>query len=108
MLNKEDFIKKLGLIIREARKSKALSIEELAHNCDIAYSTLSCLERGVVGNLQVYNLYKLIIELDITPSLIFKEIEDSSKNKEKIIDKISSLKNDELDAVLELLRRVVV
>jgi len=107
MLNKEDFIKKLGLIIREARKSKALSIEELAHNCDIAYSTLSCLERGVVGNLQVYNLYKLIEKLDIESSLIFKEIDEASQEKAKLIGKISSLSDDELNRALEVIRRVV-
>ncbi len=107
MLNKEDFINKLGLIIREARQNKGLSIEELANSCDIAYSTLSCLERGAVGNLQVYNLYKLVEKLDIETSLIFKEIDEASQAKVKLIGKISSLKDEEVKMVLEVLGRVV-
>ena len=107
MLNKKDFIIKLGSIIRQARQDKGLSIEELAHSCDIAYSTLSCLERGKVGNLQVYNLYKLIEKLDIESSLIFKEIDEASQEKTKLIGKISALSDEELNRVLEVFRRMV-
>jgi len=106
MLTKEKFIKKLGLIIRETRQSKGLSMEELAHNSNIAYSTLSCLERGTVGNFQIYNLYKLIENLDIDSSLIFKEHTNSTKNKAVLINKISSLDDKDLKVILESLKKL--
>ena len=105
-MDKEKFIKKLGLIIREARKSKGLSIEELAFNSKIAYSTLSCLERGTAGNLQVYNLYKLIENLNIDPSLIFKEYDKATKDQIALINKISSFDDKELKAILESLKKL--
>ena len=107
MLTKEEFIKKLGLTIRDARKRKGLSIEELAHNSNVAYSTLSCLERGTVGNLQVYNLYKLVENLDIDSSLFFKEYNELTKEKMILINKISSLDDDELNKILESLKKLV-
>ena len=106
MLTKEEFIKKLGLIIREVRQNKGLSMEELAHNSNIAYSTLSCLERGTVGNFQIYNLYKLIENLDIDPSLIFKEHTAATKNKATLINKISSLDDKDLKGILESLKKL--
>ncbi|MFT7098740.1 MAG: transcriptional regulator with XRE-family HTH domain [Rickettsiales bacterium] len=106
MLEKEEFIKKLGSIIREVRKSKGLSMEELAHNSNIAYSTLSCLERGTVGNFQIYNLYKLVENLDIDPSLIFKEHDKATKNKAVLINKISSLDDKDLKGILESLKKL--
>ena len=106
MLEKEEFIKRLGLIIRKTRKDKGLSLEELAFNSKIAYSTLSCLERGAVGNLQVYNLYKLIENLEIDPSLIFKEYDKATEDKVALINKISSFKGEELKTILDSLKKL--
>lgn len=105
-MKKEEFMKKLGLIIREARKSKDLSIEDLAFKSKIAYSTLSCLERGIAGDLKVFNLYSLIKNLEIDPALIFAS-QKLSQDKVILINKITSYDEKELKIVLELLKKVV-
>lgn len=103
-MNKKEFIKKLGQIIRETRKNKNLSIEELAYKSKIAYSTLSSLELGKTSDLKVYNLYKLIQNLDIDSSLIFKE-QKLSKDKIALIGKIAAFDDKESKAILELFKR---
>lgn len=106
MLDKEEFIKTLGKIIRKARKNKGISMEELAFESNISYSTISCLERGKVGNLQVYNFYKLIKILDIDPNLIFNQNQNPAEEKIALIHKISSLEDEDLKIILESLKKL--
>jgi transcriptional regulator with XRE-family HTH domain len=106
IMKKAEFIKKLGLIVREARKAKELSIEELADKSKIAYSTLSCLERGIVGDIKSYNLYNIIQNLEIDPAVIFGK-NKLTKDKVSLINKISDLDDKELKAFLELFKRLV-
>jgi len=104
-MEKEDFIKKLGLIVREARKKKGISIEELAFNSNVAYSTVSCLERGVAKDLKVFNLYNLIKNLDIDPHLIFGN-QNLTPEKISLINKISLLEDKDLKGILESLKKL--
>ena len=64
------------------------------------------IERGTVGNLQVYNLYKLIENLGINPALIFKEYDKATEDKVALINKTSSLDGDELKVILESLKKL--
>jgi len=104
IMKKKDFIKKLGLIVRNARKNKGFSIEELADKSQIAYSTLSDLERRVAGGLKVYNLYNIIQNLEIDSNLIFSKTK-LSKDKINLIHIISNLDDKELKGFLELFKK---
>ncbi len=64
------------------------------------------IERVTVGNLQVYNLYKLIENLGINPALIFKEYDKATEDKVALINKTSSLDGDELKVILESLKKL--
>ena len=105
-MKKVEFVKKLGLIVREARKAKGFSIEDLADKSKIAYSTLSCLERGIVGDIKSYNLYNIIQNLEIDPTVIFGK-NKLTKDKISLINKISDLDDKELKAFLELFKKFV-
>lgn len=106
LMKKAEFVKKLGLTIRKARQNKEYSIEELADRCDISYSTLSCLERGVVGDIKAYNLYNIIKILDIDPGLIF-DGHRLTREKINLINKIYHFDDKELRAFLELFRKII-
>ena len=105
-MEKEEFIKKLGIIIREHRKKKGVSIDELAFKSDVAYTTVSCLERGIAKDLKAFNLYKLVKNLNIDPSLIFSENTGVTKDKLVLINKISSLDDKDLKGILASLEKL--
>lgn len=46
MLNENEYLRLLGLNIRELREEKGLSQQELADNCEIAKSTVQRIEKG--------------------------------------------------------------
>lgn len=104
-MEKEAFIKKLGLIVREARKKKGISIEELALSSNVAYSTVSCLERGIAKDLKAFNLYNLIQNLDIDPTLIFGG-QNLTQDKISLINKISYLDDKDLKGILDSLKKL--
>lgn len=83
-MKSEKIIKDIGLKVRKKRQQKGISIEELAFKCEVAYSTISNLERGISKDLKASNLISIITFLEIDPAIIFKS---STKNK---IDKIES------------------
>jgi transcriptional regulator with XRE-family HTH domain len=62
----EDFIKKFGKHLSEMRKERKLSQEELAFKCELEYSQISRIERGII-NTSISNLYKIAKALDIEP-----------------------------------------
>ena len=62
----EDFIKKFGKNLSEMRKERKLSQEELAFKCELEYSQISRIERGII-NTSISNIYKIAKALDIQP-----------------------------------------
>ena len=48
-VEKEEFIRKLGLNIRDEREKKGLSLEALAFKAGIDYSQLSRIENGKIN-----------------------------------------------------------
>ncbi|MFT5703250.1 MAG: transcriptional regulator with XRE-family HTH domain [Rickettsiales bacterium] len=105
-MEKEEFVKKLGIIVREHRKKKGISIDELAFKTNVTYTTVSCLERGIAKDLKAFNLYKLVKNLNIDPSLIFNEYHGANKDKLILINKISSLDNKDLKGILDSLKKL--
>jgi transcriptional regulator with XRE-family HTH domain len=92
----EKIIKKIGLEVRKKRQQKEMSIEVLALNCGVAYSTVSNLERGVSKDLKASNLLNIIAALDIDLSTVFKS---------KLRDKINKIETD-LKDVLKIIESI--
>jgi transcriptional regulator with XRE-family HTH domain len=65
----------LGTNIRNARKERKISLEQLAAGTDLSISFLSQLERGKV-NISVENLWKITKFLDITMVRLFEGHEE--------------------------------
>ncbi|MCL2098733.1 MAG: helix-turn-helix domain-containing protein [Bacteroidales bacterium] len=70
-MQKEELYKRIGLKIRELRKSKHLTIQELSDKIDIEYNNLIRIEKGRT-NPTISTLYKIASELDVT----LKEVVD--------------------------------
>ncbi len=87
-MESEKIIKKIGLVVRKKRQQKEMSIETLALNCGVAYSTISNLERGISKDLKASNLLNIISALDIDLATVFK-----SKLRDKVDKMEVELKN---------------
>jgi transcriptional regulator with XRE-family HTH domain len=66
----EDFIKNFGKNLSGMRKERKLSQEELAFKCELEYSQISRIERGVI-NTSISNVYKIAKALEIHPRDLF-------------------------------------
>ena len=69
-MKKEDFVKRMGLGIRNLREEKSLSLEQLAFNAGIEYSQLSRIENGKI-NTSIYSTYNIAKALGISMSELF-------------------------------------
>jgi transcriptional regulator with XRE-family HTH domain len=61
-----EFIRKLGNRIREVRLEKGVSMKNLAYSCNIEYSQISRIERGLI-NTSVNNIYLISEVLEVDP-----------------------------------------
>lgn len=78
-LQKTNLAKIIGNRIRALRKSRKMSIEELAFISDMEYAQLSRIERGVV-NCTTYQLYKICVSLNQQMITLFENIEAEIKS----------------------------
>ena len=69
-MKKEEFVKRIGLGIRNLREEKSLSLEQLAFNAGIEYSQLSRIENGKI-NTSIYSAYNIAKALGISMSELF-------------------------------------
>lgn len=87
-MEKEEYQIKVGSLIREARKERNMSIEELAFDTGISFNTISLMERGKSG-LQAYSLYKIARCLRIDLNSVFclglesKDVKELNDFKDK-------------------------
>lgn len=65
----EDVRIKFGNRLRQIRKEKSISQEQLALDCDIARSHMSGIERGVV-NITLKSICRIAIVLGVKPSVL--------------------------------------
>lgn len=82
-MNKKKILKHIGKKIREARKMKGLSQEELALESEFDRSYIGRVERGE-RNLSIYNLCRLAESLKTNPSFFIEDLDLSNTNQ--IID----------------------
>jgi len=66
----EDFIKKFGLRLKEIRKSKGVSQEELAFKCGFELSQIGRIERGTI-NTSISHVAAIANALEIAPGELF-------------------------------------
>ncbi|MCM3390632.1 helix-turn-helix domain-containing protein [Ureibacillus chungkukjangi] len=66
----ENLVKLVGLNIKEIRKAKKMTQDELAEKCGLQTSFLTGVERGD-RNITIQTLEKIVIGLDESPKNIF-------------------------------------
>lgn len=69
-LTKDELVIKVGEKIREIRKDKGLTIEELSSDAEIESRQLRRIELGQI-NTSLYQIYKLTHSLDIPLQQVF-------------------------------------
>jgi len=63
-MDKDDFLKNLGLNIKTIRESKGISQQKLAADCNFEKSNMSRIEAGNT-NPTIYTLYKIAQAMDV-------------------------------------------
>lgn len=69
-----DLKKNLGIIIRDYRKSKFLSTQELANKLNLSVGTINNIENGKSDFFKFDILFKLLYILEIPSTVIFENI----------------------------------
>ncbi|WPO89310.1 helix-turn-helix domain-containing protein [Chryseobacterium sp. HR92] len=69
-IEKTAFLKSFGKRIEILRKEKKLSLRQLSQNCDIDYSDISKIEKGL-RNIQISTIIELAKGLDTHPQELF-------------------------------------
>ncbi|MEQ2528915.1 helix-turn-helix transcriptional regulator [Bacillaceae bacterium CLA-AA-H227] len=91
-----NLVKLVGLNIREIRKSKQLTQEELSEKSGLQTSYLAGVERGE-RNITLETLDKIMSGLEMDPKTVFnfdKLVPDEHFNKKDIMDLINNLLSD--------------
>lgn len=108
-----DYWKNIGANIRILRKSRGLTIEDLACVLDIAPGFLGLVERGTRG-VSIANLNRICEFFDVTLEELVKEqvevkpyVSEKNSLKTKIQDLAFSLTEDELKVVISNIKKVV-
>ncbi|MBH1959064.1 MAG: helix-turn-helix transcriptional regulator [Flavobacteriia bacterium] len=64
------FLKGFGMRLQFLREEKQLSLRQLAQNCEIDYSDISKIEKGL-RNIQLSTIVELAKGLDVHPQELF-------------------------------------
>ncbi|TGN33108.1 helix-turn-helix domain-containing protein [Lysinibacillus sp. S2017] len=99
--------------IREVRKSKGLTQEELAEKCDLHTSYLAGVERGE-RNITIQTLEKIAQGLEISPVNLLKvdqlNIDDQYFNKQGklhlLINLVNEFSEDEISKLINIVREI--
>lgn len=107
-----DYWKNIGANIRKLRKSRGLTIEDLACVLDIAPGFLGLVERGTRG-VSLANLHRICQFFDVTLDQIVREqveakpyVAEKDSLKAKIQDLAFSLTDEELKIIISNMRKV--
>lgn len=64
------FLQAFGKKVQLLREEKQLSLRQLAQNCEIDYSDISKIEKGL-RNIQMSTIVELAKGLDVAPKILF-------------------------------------
>lgn len=76
MDSKQNILIKFGERVREIRKEKGLSQEELAHKADLHRTYIGMIERAE-KNITLLNIEKIAIALEVKISKLIKDLEEN-------------------------------
>jgi len=96
-------LKKLGLRIKELRKKRNLTQEELGESSEMNSKHLSEIERGIV-NISVQSLAKIAESLGV-PLLVLLDIEHQ-KSKEELEQEIAKMVSSSSYEQTQLIHRI--
>lgn len=68
-----DILKRFGVRVRELRKLKGISQEELAHKANLHRTYIGMIERAE-KNITILNIEKIATALDVSPKDLLTEI----------------------------------
>jgi transcriptional regulator with XRE-family HTH domain len=97
-------LKKLGIRIRDLRKKKKFTQDELGEAAEMNGKHLGEVERGII-NISIQNLDKIAESLDV-PLLVLLDIEHQ-KPKEELTQEIVKMVNDSTPDQTQLIHRIV-
>ena len=106
MIDTETVLKNLGQNIRELRRNKKMTIDELAEKSSLSGKYLQGVEVGN-RNISIKNLNKISNALDIYPDRLLNIRSNNLKNSEKkifaILEKLKKFEENKLDFILSML-----
>ena len=65
-----DFVIAFGKNLRKLRNEKNMSMEDLAHACQLEYSQISRIERGII-NTKITTVNSIAKGLKVNPKVLF-------------------------------------
>ena len=106
MIDTETVLKNLGQNIRELRRNKKMTIDELAEKSSLSGKYLQGVEVGN-RNISIKNLNKISNALDIYPDRLLNIRFNNLKNSEEkifaILEKLKKFEENKLDFILSML-----
>ena len=96
----QDYLIKIGSAIKKIRKENGITIENIAFDTGLSPATISYLENATLKDIKMSTLFKIIDYLKIDfYFLLSMVLEDKNlnKNKRELINKILSVKDEEIN-----------
>ncbi|MBI2429420.1 MAG: helix-turn-helix domain-containing protein, partial [Ignavibacteriales bacterium] len=81
-----------GLVVKELRREKLLSQEELANRCGLHRTYITDIEHGT-RNVSLKNISKIARAVEVPLHDLFGRVERHSNNGVKVSDRLSRLQN---------------
>lgn len=104
-----NLVKLVGSNIKEIRKTKKMTQEELAEKCSLQSSYLAGVERGE-RNITLQTLEKIIIGLEEVPASIFNfeglDINQDYFDKKELITLLLNIVENKSDAEIRLIMNI--
>jgi transcriptional regulator with XRE-family HTH domain len=94
------YLIKIGSAVRKVRKEKGVTIEKIALDTGLSSATISYLENATLKDVKMSTLFKIIDYLKIDFYLLLGAVledKDFNKNKKDLINKILSVKDEEIN-----------
>ena len=96
----QNYLVKIGSAVKKIRKEKSVTIEKIALDTGLSPATISYLENATLKDIKMSTLFKIIDYLKIDFYLLLGvvlEDENLNKNKRDLINKILSVKDEEIN-----------
>ena len=96
----QNYLVKIGSAVKKVRREKGITIEKIALDANLSPATISYLENATLKDLKMSTLFKIIDYLQIDFYLLLSmvlEDQDLNKHKRELINKILSVKDEEID-----------